>query len=261
MSASRTLLVIATAFGATLSTPPVVRASFPHAGTTARARVATSNARIKAKVRAALDADTRLRGSGVFVQSVDDGVVVLAGTARTMSDHLRATGDAARVPGVRRVANAVEVKDLLADEESRSQNDHGTPASARRAWPTSATEARVLADSPTPGLRLVNVDTHDGAVTLFGTVPPARVEAAVEKSARKMSAVKARDHDLEREVSEALEVHPELTDARIDVGVKRGVVRLTGTVPTPAQRRTAALTAGAVSGVKSVRDALRVSGR
>src|SRR6266850_951701 len=274
MSVSRMLLVMATASGvvSALSTPPVVLASFPHA------RAATADSRIKAQVNAALDADTRLRGRGVFVQSVHDGVVVLGGRARTMSDHLRATGDAAHVPGVHRVANEVEIQDLLADEKTRGERtpsetarDYGTPGSVRETRTRSATEARVRADSPTPGLRLVNVDTRNGAVTLFGTVPPAKVDAAAEENARKMrgrvvarsehEAVKARDRELERAVREALKDRLEPTDASIDVDVKRGVVRLTGTVPTQAQRRTAALSARSVAGVKSVREALRVSGR
>jgi osmotically-inducible protein OsmY len=258
MSASRTLFVMATAFGvvSALSTPPVVLASsgrHPGGG--------ISDSRIKAQVRAALDADTRLRGSGVFVQSVNDGVVVLAGRARTMSDHLRATGDAVRVPGVHRVANEVEVQERTSPE---TDGDHGTPDSVRDTWTRSATEARARADSPSPGLGLVNVDTHNGAVTLFGTAPPAKVEAAVEEKVRKTSARvagKARDQDLERAVREALKDRHELTDTSIDVDVKHGVVRLTGTVPTEAQRRTAALSAKSVAGVKSVREALRVSGR
>ena len=273
MSVSRMLLVMATVSGvvSALSTPPVVLASFPHA------RAATSDSRIKAQVNAALDADTRLRGRGVFVQSVHDGVVVLGGRARTMSDHLRATGDAAHVPGVHRVANEVEIQDLLADEKSRggrtppeTERDYGT-AAVHETRTRSATEARVRADSPTPGLGLVNVDTHSGAVTLFGTAPSARVDAAAEEDARKMrgrvaarsehEAVKARDQELERAVREALKDRVGLADASIDVDVKRGVVRLTGTVPTQAQRRTAARSAQSVAGVKSVREVLRVSGR
>src|SRR6476660_6131480 len=104
-----------------VNTPTVVLASVPHPGTTARAHVKTSDSRMKAQVEAALASDTRLRGSNVLVQSANDGVVVLAGTVKTMSDHLHATGDAARVRGVHRVANEVKIQDLLADEESRGE--------------------------------------------------------------------------------------------------------------------------------------------
>jgi len=249
-----------------LSTPPVVLASVPHAAMTARAQEATSDSRIEAQVNAALEADTTLRGSSVSVQSVHDGSVVLAGTARSMSDHLRATGDAARVPGVHRVVNDVKIRDLLSDpaggERRPPEAGRSYGTSVRDTWSASATEARVLADSPTPGLRLVNVDTRNGAVRLLGAAPPARVEAAAKERARKMSRVRsARDQDLQREVRRALQERPELTDASIDVDVKRGVARLTGTVPTHGQRRAAALTARSVEGVRSVRDALRVSSR
>ena len=188
-----------------LSTPPAALARVPHARMSDRVQAAgspreqavkRSDSRIKAQVEAALAADASLRGRSIFVSSVDDGLVVLAGTADTMSDHLRATGDAARVPGVHRVANQIKSQDLLADEESwgergspRADRSYRATDAMRDTETTSATKARLLADSPTPGLDLVKVDTRNGAVRVFGTVPPARVKAVVEEGARKLSGV------------------------------------------------------------------------
>ena len=47
----------------------------------------------------------------------------------------------------------------------------------------------------------------------------------------KQEAVKAHDASVERAVKKALAGRPELSDARIDVEVRNGVARLTGTVP------------------------------
>jgi len=62
--------------------------------------VKKSDSQIKAQVEAALEADEALSGSSIHVRSVNDGVVFVAGRAKTATDDLRAMGDAARVPGV-----------------------------------------------------------------------------------------------------------------------------------------------------------------
>ena len=58
-----------------------------------------------------------LQGQQIAVQSVNQGVVLLAGTAKTLSAHLRAVEVVARVPGVRRVASEIQSPDTLADAE------------------------------------------------------------------------------------------------------------------------------------------------
>ena len=58
-----------------------------------------------------------LKSSQIAVQSVNQGVVLLAGTATTLSAHLRAVEVVAGVPGVRRVASEVQSPDTLADAE------------------------------------------------------------------------------------------------------------------------------------------------
>ena len=246
--------------------------------------VKKSDSQIKAQVEAALEADEALSGSRFHVRSVNDGVVFVAGRAKTATDDLRAMGDAARVPGVRRIVSEIRSPDPLADEEpSRARapqepaRDYGV-AAARDLWITLATKLRLLADGRTPG-RDVSIDTRDRAVTLFGMVPSAEATAAAEEDAWKTSgvkrvvnqlqvvppskqeAVKAHDASVERAVRKALAGRPELSDASIDVDVENGVARLTGTVPTEEQRLTAGLAARSVTGLKSVHDDLRVSRR
>ena len=57
---------------------------------------------IKKQVAKALKADVSLKDSSITVQSVNNGVVLLAGTAKTLTDHLSAVEVAAGVPGMQR---------------------------------------------------------------------------------------------------------------------------------------------------------------
>src|SRR5438093_5891235 len=227
------------------------------------------------------------RHSSISVQSVNAGVVVLAGKASSMEAHLRAIEDARGVPGVRQVSSEVQSPDTRADEEIRRDEDkmargEGRTGTAKGAisdsYITSATKLRLFADSKTPALD-INVDTHRGVVTLFGMVPSSEAKAAAEADARKVSGVrrvvnrlqvvasakqpevKARDEDIEREVKKALDTRSGLSDARIKVDVKNGVARLTGTVRAEHDRVSAAVAARSAPGVRSVQDDLQISAR
>ena len=72
----------------------------------------------------------------------------------------------------------------------------------------------------------------------------------------KQAAGQVRDEELEREVKKALDT-PEFKDITIEV--KNGVVRLTGTIPTGAQRLEAAVIVRAIPGVRAVEDDLRLA--
>jgi osmotically-inducible protein OsmY len=95
-------------------------------------------------------------------------VVLLGGTARTLSAHLRAVEVATGVLGVRRVASEVQSPDTLADAEiwreatpPASSEEPGMWETASDIWITSAIKMRLLADSHTPALD-INVDTWGG---------------------------------------------------------------------------------------------------
>ena len=222
-------------------------------------------------------ADPSLQNSQIAVQSVNQGVVRLAGTAQTLSAHRRAVEVVARVPGVRRVASEVHSPDTLADAEiwreptpHQPREAYGMREAASDMWITSETKMRLLADSQTPALD-INVDTQAGVVTLFGIVPSQKAKAAAAADARQVSgvtrvvndlqvvasakqaAVKARDEELARAVKQAFET---AAFKDISVEVKNGVVRLTGTVATGAQRLEAAMAARAIPGVRAVKDDL-----
>jgi hyperosmotically inducible protein len=245
-------------------------------------KVTASDAQLKDRVSKALKQDHKLDKSSISVQSVKDGVVRLGGKAQSASDHLRAIKDARAVPDVRGVESEVQSPDRLVDAEIRREARGAATAGASRGiatatqdmWITTDTKTRLLADSRTPALE-INVDTWNGVVTLFGSVPSKAARAAAEADARKVSgvkrvvnelqivpsakkeAVKARDEDLKTTVKQALERREDLKG--IDVDVKNGVVRLTGTVDGEQQRLDAAIAARSTPGVRAVEDDLRIS--
>jgi hyperosmotically inducible periplasmic protein len=242
---------------------------------------------VKARVEQAFETDPTLAASDVTVQSVNNGVVLLGGKTTSMTTHLRAITTAAGVAGVRRVASEVEGPETLADREpGQTATDTKTTAATRGVrettgdlYITSATKLRLLANSETPALD-INVDTRNGTVTLFGIVPTAAAKTAAEAEAQKVSGVRAvknelqvvatakqdvvaaEDADVEAAVEQALERRSDVTGTAIDVEVKNGVVRLTGSVPNDDARVTAATTARAIPGVKAVLwEDLRISAR
>jgi osmotically-inducible protein OsmY len=242
--------------------------------------VQRSDDEIKTQVTNALRAQPSLKNSGVTVQSVNNGVVLLGGTTKTLTDHLSAVEVASAVPGVRHVASEIQSPDTLADKEiwrertaQKSDAEYGAADASRDVWITSMAKMRLLADSQTPALD-INVDTRDGVVTLFGIVPAAAAKRAAEADVRKVSgvtkvknelevvasakqpAVKMQDADIQRDVKKSFEDHAGLSN--VDIAVKNCVARLTGTVPSGSQRLEAAVVARSTVGVCSVNDDLRI---
>jgi osmotically-inducible protein OsmY len=283
--------------------------------------VAESDEQIASNVRTALQRDQSLEDSDIKVASVNAGTVVLSGSAKTMTDHLRALEVASAVPGVHAVASEITSPDTLSDSEiwedtksatrragnavadtahdtASAVGDAGEPAAhgiagagksaahsvagASRsaagtlsdAWITSDAKVRLMANTETPAFD-INVDTTDGVVTLFGTVPTDAAKRAAESEVRKVSGVKAVDNKLtivpaaaekqvaasDADIKDRVEDRLEKDAAvghDIDVEVSNGTVRLTGTVTSQSERLQALTTARATAGVRSVVDSLRV---
>ena len=243
--------------------------------------VKASDAQLKDQVAKALKDDHSLDDGTIAVESVNAGVVLLGGKTVSASDHLRAIQTARAVPGVRRVETEITSPDALTDEELRrdrpsptSGTERGMVGATKDMWITTDTKARLLADSRTPALD-INVDTWNGVVTLFGTVSSKDAKAAAEADARQVSgvagvanelqvvpsakaeAVQARDEDLTTAVKQALARRAELKG--VDVDVKNGVARLTGTVDSEQQRMDASIAARSTPGVRAVTDDLRIN--
>ena len=234
---------------------------------------------LKQRVEQALLADPSLKSSTIAVQSVNQGVVLLSGTAKTLSAHLRAVEVAASVPGVHRIASEIQSPDTLADEEiwreptpHRAREAYGVWDTANDIWITSAVRMRLLADTEIPGLE-IDLDSWDGVVTLFGIVSSQDAKAAAEADALKVSGVKrvvnelqvvasakqhavnASDDELQHEVRKALDEHE---FRGVGLEVRNGVARLTGTVRTGARSLEAAVVARSIPGVRAVQDDLRL---
>lgn len=241
--------------------------------------VQVSDDALQQRIEKVLLADSSLKSSHLSVKSVNKGVVLLGGTTKTLSAHLRAIEVAALIPGVRRVVSEVRSPEFLADAEiwrestpPSSSEEPGVWDTASDMWITSATKMLLLADSQTPALD-INVDTWAGVVTLFGIVPSLEAKAAAETHARRVKGVKGvenelqvvastkqaagqvRDEELEREVKKTLDT-PAFKD--ISIEVKNGVVRLTGSTLTGAQRLEAAVAVRAVPGVRAVENDLHL---
>jgi hyperosmotically inducible periplasmic protein len=244
--------------------------------------VQVTNDALEERITKKLDADPSLESSSISVKSVNKGVVLLSGTAKTLTAHLRAIEEVAAMPGVRRVASEVQSPDTLADAEiwrepaakgKEPSEKYGMGEAARDLWITSATKMSLLADSRTPALD-INVDSREGVVTLFGIVSSPEAKAAAEEDAlgvsgvervenelevvasAKQEAMEVRDEEVAGAVEKAFESH-ELPDVTVEV--KNGVVRLSGTVPTGSRRLEAAVAARAVPGVRSIQDDLRLA--
>ena len=240
--------------------------------------VEVSDEALEKNVSAVLERDQALAGSDIRVKSVSEGIVVLAGEAKTLSAHRRALEDARAVPGVRQVASEIRSPDELGDAEIwQGEPKPGAAAeltdAASDAWITTKVKVRLTAE---PGLSpfAVNVDTRDGVVTLFGTVATEGAKTRAGAEARAVAGVRgvenelqvvpdvaaerveAADDQVQRAVRERLAARDALDDADIDVAVKNGAVRLTGTVATQADRLVALTVARGTEGVGSVIDGL-----
>jgi len=240
---------------------------------------------VRSDVQKRLKTARSLDDSSIYVLSVHEGVVLLTGRAASYDDNQRAMDYVAGQPGVVRVASEIDVPDTLPDEDFRA-DEETLPAAGKRdlggvtsdLWITSATKMKLAADSRTPATE-INVDCHDGAVTLFGIVPSQESRSAAAGIARGVSGVKrvenrlevvppashapvpARDEEIRQGVEKSLNDRGEQENADIDVEVKNGVVRLTGTVSTWQDNLSAVYVARSVAGVRSVRSELKVETR
>jgi osmotically-inducible protein OsmY len=242
--------------------------------------VATSDDAVRSQVENVLERDGALAESDIAVKSVNDGTVVLSGTADSLSAHKRALEDARSVEGVERVASEIRSPDELADREiwnEEMSDDDGSSlgAAASDTWITSKAKVRLMAD---PGISpfAVNVDTHRGVVTLFGSVSTEEASAAAEREVREIDGVKAVENELqvvpdvaakrvEREdeklqaaVEKRIEDRESLADDEIAVAVSDGVVRLTGNVGSHGEKIAALTIARTTDGVRSTVDGLSV---
>lgn len=231
--------------------------------------------KLRERVVEALKAEKSL--GDVSVQSVNAGVVLLAGTVPSLTAHLDALETVSAVPGVRRVETEIKSPDRLGDLEIQKERGvaGATTGGVTDVWLTSAVKLRLLADERVPGMD-VNVDTTRGTVTLFGIVPSADARSAAEQVAKKVDGVKAvknalqvvpaerqeevaeKDEAVQERVEQKLAASDTLAAAGLEVDVKNGVARLTGTVSSPEDRLRAAVLVRTTPGVRAVSEELQI---
>jgi hyperosmotically inducible protein len=244
----------------------------------AKDRVKASDDTIEKQVEKVIENDQALANSSIKVASVNNGTVLLSGKADTLSSHQRALVDARSVPGVRKVASEIQSPDRLGDQEIWTDEPARAEAksSSSDAWITTKVKFGLLSEPGGLSPMKINVDTRDGVVTLFGTVETENDKRAAEKHARTINGVKgvhnelqvvpdvaanrveARDDQLHDAIEKRLGGREGLKDDNINVEVKNGVVRLTGTVDGFGERMTALTVARSTEGVKSVIDDLQI---
>jgi len=245
----------------------------------AKPAVEISDAIIKKNVSAVLESDAALADGTIKVQSVDNGVVLLSGSADTLSDHLRALENASRIDGVRRVASNIKSPDTLGDAEIVRVGEYDPKlaegSAASDMWTTSAVKLRLLASGDTPGFG-INVDTIGGEVTLFGVVDSQESKTAVATEARKVDGVKSvanelqvvapsmqsgvadKDSVIDDAVSKRIGDNSQLSDSKINVEVKNGIARLSGSVMSQSDRLTALTVTRSTKGVRGLIDDLQL---
>jgi osmotically-inducible protein OsmY len=248
------------------------------------------DSKLKESVSTVLERDAALDDSSIEIASVNNGVVLLSGKATTISDHLRALEDARAVEGVKRVASEIQSPDKLSDAElwygdkpqASTSAAKGSTAKAEEsssdAWTTAAVKLKLLSSREVPGLD-INVDTRQGVVTLFGSVPAESTKQLAEKLASETSGarvvknqiqvvpkaeqeqVAAKDESIQASLKKRIADNPELKDANVKLEVSKGVVRLTGTVENQRDHLAVLTTTRATQGVRSLIDELEIAER
>jgi hyperosmotically inducible protein len=225
-----------------------------------------------------LAADAELKDSAITVKSVDKGVVLLTGTARTFSDHLHAVVVIDRMPGVRRVSSEVKSPDAFGNDERVNELADGAPKEARRNTSSdmrisTQVKLRLLTAAQIPSMD-ISVDTDEGVVTLFGMVATTDVRTAAGLEANKVSgvsrvlnqlevvptaqkkAVEAKDADIGKDLALAFANRPELKG--VETAVKNGTVRVSGTVASGWDVVNTLRLVRRVAGVRAVENFLKI---
>lgn len=224
-----------------------------------------------------LKEDPALKDSRIELQSVDKGVVLLTGKAKTFSDQLRAVADVDQIAGVRRVVSQIEGPAEYGYEERNLTFDKQPKLQARNSTTdtgiTMNVKMKLIAASDVPSGD-INVDTHDGVVTLFGMVPSDLAKEKAEHEAARVGGVTrvqnqlevvkkddqkvvdAKDDQIIDALKERYGGNPEYKDITADV--KAGTVRLTGTVTTAWEKLEVMRIARTTRGVKNVTEEIAI---
>jgi osmotically-inducible protein OsmY len=176
-----------------------------------------------------LEWDPAVEASAIAV-AARDGVVMLTGNVNTYAEKLAAERIAKGVRGVRAVANEIEVRPMFEYLDADIAADAARALELRGTVPLN-----------------VQVVVHNGRITLTGRVARMFHKTEAEKAVRRLKGVRGVfNHieiapgvtvgDLQKRIVDALHRDADLDASNIFVSVDGTTVRLSGTVPTWAQR-------------------------
>ncbi|HVW94146.1 MAG TPA: BON domain-containing protein [Devosia sp.] len=209
---------------------------------------------LKELVESELEFDTSLDASGIGV-TVENGIVTLSGHVGTYAEKLAAEHCAARIRGVRGLAQEITVR--YANHKRVADDEIAARAVRIIDWDTTIPDDAV------------QVKVQNGWVTLSGEVNWGFERAAAEQAVQKLggvlgiaNAITVRPHaersDIRRRIEQAMLRDADLRADRIHVDVTGGRVTLTGTVEAWHDRSVAERAAWATPGVQEVEDRLTV---
>ncbi|HET8570105.1 MAG TPA: BON domain-containing protein [Candidatus Limnocylindria bacterium] len=210
---------------------------------------------IQLDVLAEIDRDRRYEPAEIGVE-VDDGVVTLVGTVSTYAKLLDAADIAARVSGVKDVANDLVVQ--VAPQYAKDDTALAKQIRSALEWAPDVPDA--------------NIDSivRMGIVTLKGTVDHWYEKIAAADAVRKIAGVISVSNDIlvRPEVRSDIEIFEDIRGALmrrmphvskdIDLTVDRGAVTLMGTLSSYLDRRHVEDIAWTARGVKEVRDRIQI---
>jgi osmotically-inducible protein OsmY len=210
---------------------------------------------IQANVLEELKWDTRVRPNEIGV-AVKDGIVTLTGWVDSYLKKMAAEEAAHRVPGVKAVANDIEVR--LPGFAERTDTDLAAAVLNALRWDAAIPTGKV------------DVTVSQGWVTLKGEVEYAFQKRDAERAVRRLSGVKGVSNlivvkpqvfpsDLKQQIERAL-IRNAQTDARnITIEVEGSKIILRGTVRSYAEKEAAEDTAWSAPGVTEVENRIVIS--
>lgn len=252
----------------------------------------TDDASITTSVQARYYGDDAVRGRDISV-STQDGVVTLEGRVDSEAAKERAVALAREVPGVTSVEDELrvgtETADTAAAREPREPDTgvagtSGETATREPGWITTKIQAQYFVSSDIKPWNIDVTTSNNGVVRLEGEVDSTGDKAEAVRIARATEGVskvddrlrvrgeKAAGEDAPAPVPSLSRPDPWLTAKvqskyflddevkghEIDVETNEGVVTLTGSVASEAQRRQAVALARSTEGVRDVVDRLKV---
>jgi osmotically-inducible protein OsmY len=201
--------------------------------------------RLRNAVMHQLEWDPEVEASEIGV-AARDGAVTLTGYIGTYGGKLAAERCAARVRGVRAVANDIRVRLKLARTDAEIARDAAFALNLRDSVP-----------------RTVKATVHNGHITLTGPVDWVFQRAQAEKLVRHIPGVvgimnyievmpRAAGRDIQKRIVHALHRSADVNAKQIEVKVDGDAVTLTGIVGSWLQREAAERADGSAPGIRHV---------